>query len=384
MSTPCRHYETASCRSCGWLPLAYPEQLERKQAAVAALLSGYPELGWEAPQPSPLFGFRNKAKLAVGGSCEAPTLGVLDSELNGVDLPGCLLYPAPIMAALPAIRRAIERSRLTPYDARRRRGELKYVLILAAPQSDQLMLRWVLRSRESLGRLQRDLPALLSELPGLRVVSVNLQPLPAALVEGEQELPLFGEALPMPVNGLQLQLRPGGFFQTNAEVAAALYRSARAWTAELPIRRVLDLYCGIGGFALHLARPGWRVRGIEHSAAAVASAQAAVPAGAEVVFEVGDATALAEQDIQTDLLVVNPPRRGLGATLCQQIVAGNARWLLYSSCNPASLAADLQRLPGFRPRRGQVFDMFPHTPHAELLLLLERSAGGMEIHADAG
>ena len=69
---------------------------------------------------------------------------------------------------------------------------------------------------------------------------------------------------------------------------------------------------------------------------------------------------------------MNPPRRGLGAALCQRIDALKPKALLYSSCNPITLARDLQALPAYSPQRAQLFDMFPHTDHAEVLVLLLR------------
>ena len=74
----------------------------------------------------------------------------------------------------------------------------------------------------------------------------------------------------------------------------------------------------------------------------------------------------------SDLVVVNPPRRGLGAALAQRLERSGARHLLYSSCNPQSLARDLADLTSYAPVRAQLFDMFPQTPHAEVLVLLRR------------
>ena len=75
-------------------------------------------------------------------------------------------------------------------------------------------------------------------------------------------------------------------------------------------------------------------------------------------------------------MIVNPPRRGIGAGLAAQLQAaaeaGTLTTLLYSSCNPATLAADLRRMPALRPVRARLFDMFPHTDHAEVLVLLTR------------
>ena len=100
-------------------------------------------------------------------------------------------------------------------------------------------------------------------------------------------------------------------------------------------------------------------------------------AGLDVRFEAGDATAFAlAADQVPDLVVVNPPRRGTGAALAGWLEDSGVRHVLYSSCNAASLARDLAAMPSLRPRLGRVLDMFPQTPHYEVLLLLSRDPPG--------
>ncbi|MCK7593104.1 methyltransferase domain-containing protein [Pseudomarimonas salicorniae] len=371
----CGHFVRGECRSCGWIERDYAAQLAEKQRVCRELIDPSQHFDWLPAQPSALAGFRNKAKLVVGGSVEAPTLGILDGDGRGVDLPHCALYEPGIVACLPTLRALVQRAGLTPYRVPERRGELKYLLLSIDPPSGRLMLRVVLRSQEALGRLRREQAWLRAELPGLQVLSVNLQPLHAAIVEGEEEILLDGDShLTLGINDVQLRLQPGGFWQTNTEVAAALYRQARDWCRELPLSRVLDLYCGIGGFAQHLVAPGREIRGVEIHPAAVASAalgQASAP-GPAPRFERADADAV-DASLLTglDLLVVNPPRRGISGALCEAIEQAAPAHLLYSSCNPQSLARDLARLPSYLPRKARLFDMFPHTPHSEVLVFVE-------------
>jgi 23S rRNA (uracil747-C5)-methyltransferase len=237
------------------------------------------------------------------------------------------------------------------------------------------MLRFVLRSSESLARIRKHLPGLLAELPQLAVVTANLLPEHKAVLEGELEVPLTAdETLAMRLDDVTLHLRPGSFFQTNTEIAAGLYRQAREWLDELASASVWDLYCGVGGFALHVAAPGRRVRGIEVSAPAIESARmSATEAGVDATFEVGDATAITGIDAP-DAVIVNPPRRGLGAELCATLETSSVGTVVYSSCNAESLARDLAAMPSLRPRRIRVFDMFPQTDHYEVMVLLQRSA----------
>jgi 23S rRNA (uracil747-C5)-methyltransferase len=192
----------------------------------------------------------------------------------------------------------------------------------------------------------------------------------------------------MRVNDVTLLLRPNSFFQTNTEVAAGLYRQARDWVAETAPSSLVDLYCGVGGFALHCAgqHDGVRreVRGIEVSEQAVQSARLgadhlrrAHPDLGSLVFQVGDATqavdaTLGAPSATPDLVIVNPPRRGVGADLSGWLEASGVRHAIYSSCNVDSLARDLAAMPSFVVRGARLFDMFPQTNHHEVVVLLER------------
>lgn len=391
----CRHYDAGRCRSCTLLEMPYSRQLADKQSHVESLVTAA-GLEWMPPIASPREGFRNKAKMVVAGSSSAPTLGILSPTGDGVDLRDCGLHTAGLQAALPVLGEFVGRADLTPYDVAQRRGELKYLLVTESPEGE-LMVRFVLRSRESLARIRKHLPSLLDTLPQIAVASANLQPEHKAVLEGEQEILLTGETLRMRVNEIDLLLRPQSFFQTNTEMAAALYRQARDWATEIGPRSVWDLYCGVGGFALHLAAPGREVTGVEVSQEAVASAQAAAQAAAQtaaqvmqassagqggrggrdgrpgVRFVAGDAATYARNHAPVpDLVVVNPPRRGIGPELAGWLESSGARHLVYSSCNAESLARDLAAMPSLRPVQGRVLDMFPNTAHYEAVLLLTR------------
>lgn len=429
----CQLHDASLCRSCPNLDLPLTQQLQLKQSAVQATLAGQVETAaWLEPFASAPSHFRNKAKLAVSGTTHAPVLGLVDRFDNGTDLTSCPLHVNEIKAALAPLTRAITRMGLQPYSIVKRRGELKHVLITASANG-QLMVRFVLRSTAQLPAIRKGAPRLQSELPGLRVLSVNIQPRPAAILEGEREIILsHNSTLDMPlylpelgadgvvVNNkksvLPLVLPPQSFFQTNSGVAAGLYAQARAWARDYAGGGVLtgaeaeregaggqagaligepgagrahsdatqssqsiwDLYCGVGGFALALAQPGAQVLGVEVSAPAIDGARAAAAqlglTSPQVRFEAGDASVLdASGQVyghdKPDLLVVNPPRRGIGE-LAASIEDSGIQRVLYSSCNPASLTKDLEVMSSYRVRRARLFDMFPHTNHAEVLVEL--------------
>ena len=437
----CPLHSSGTCRSCPHQDVPLDLQLHRKQQRVAALLASaarpVPDGAWLAPVASAPNRFRNKAKMVVSGRAASPILGVLGPD-GGIDLRECPLHVSEIEAALPALARTVSRLGLGPYDVRARRGELKHILVTASPDGD-LMVRWVLRSHRHVERLRSALPGLREALPTLAVMSVNIQPVHQAIIEGEEELILtedipWGDRLlmrlrlPEPDGGaaagarasdttgigarsgeaavgaaagsasgrgaagvlvgtgttrfpgieLPLLLPTRSFFQTNTGVAEALYATATHWARDLSGgAEVWDLFCGVGGFALALAGPGRRVLGVEVSAPAIRGARESAALmglpSEEVRFEVGDARVLDPGGSAVpDLLVVNPPRRGIGTGLARRIENSSAARVLYSSCNPVSLAADLEAMPSLRARRARLFDMFPHTDHAEVLVELVR------------
>ena len=372
----CAYFAAERCGSCTLLGRPYAAQLAGKQEHARLALGARPGLTWLPPVGSREEGFRNKAKMVVAGTADHPTLGILDAAGAGVDLQGCGLHAPGLAAALPALASFVRVARLEPYDVPARTGELKHLLVTESPDGE-LMVRLVVRSTEPLARVRKHLPQLRAALPALRVVSLNVQPEHKAVLEGEREIVLTEqETLRMRLGGVDLHLRPQSFFQTNTAVAVALYRQAAAWVDELAPRTLWDLYCGVGGFALHCAAPGRDVVGVETSAEAVASAAlSAREAGlAGVRFVAGDATAFALAAVEDpDVVVVNPPRRGLGPALSRRLEESGVRHVVYSSCNATSLARDLAAMPSLRPVRAQVLDMFPQTGHYELLTLLERA-----------
>ena len=136
-----------------------------------------------------------------------------------------------------------------------------------------------------------------------------------------------------------------------------------------------DLFCGVGGFGLHCATPAMRLTGIEIAPEAIACArQSAAQLGlSNLHFQALDSTQFAthEADIP-QLVLVNPPRRGIGAELCDYLSRMAPPYIIYSSCNARTMATDIARLSGYRVERVQLFDMFPHTAHYEVLTLLVR------------
>lgn len=380
----CDYFDAGLCRSCTLMGEPYARQLAEKDARVRALLAPFgADTQWLAPVASDESGFRAKAKMVVGGTVAAPTLGILDGQGRGVDLRRCGVIAPGILQAFPHLIAFITRADLEPYDVPARRGELKHLIVTEAVDGE-LMVRFIVRSEQGLARVRRHLPALLTALPRIGVVSVNLLPEHKAVLEGEVEHILTDQrSLAMRVGDVTLQALPRSFVQTNSTVAGELYRQAARWVDEVAPSSVCDLYCGVGGFALHAAgAPGSArtVVGVEVSPEAVESAELARDAlysspsdRSRVRFEAGDATTwAATQRALPELAIVNPPRRGLSVELAELLETRGPRVVVYSSCNPESLARDLAAMPSYRVARARVVDMFPQTQHVEVLTLLTR------------
>lgn len=372
----CALYDAGRCRSCQWLELPVSQQLADKMADLRTLLADAPVADWCAPVCGPESGFRNKAKMVVSGSVERPLLGMLHRDGAPEDLTDCPLYPPGFAPVFAALKPFIARAGLTPYNVARRRGELKYILLTESRLDGGMMLRFVLRSETKLAQLRAALPALQAQLPQLKVITANIQPVHMAIMEGEREIFLTDQqALAENFNGVPLWIRPQSFFQTNPVVASRLYATARDWVRQLPVNHMWDLFCGVGGFGLHSATPEMRLTGIEIAPEAIACAkQSAAELGLNNLhFQALDSTQFAtgEGDIP-DLVLVNPPRRGIGDGLCAYLSRMEPEFIIYSSCNARTMAKDIARLAGYRIERVQLFDMFPHTAHYEVLTLLVR------------
>ncbi len=385
----CDYFETSRCRSCSLIETPYAVQLSDKERRCHELLPSVPGDGWLPSFSGGYRGFRNRVKLVVGGSAGAVTLGILGPDGAGVDLRECAIQAPEIAAVIPEIAAFLESTGLEPYDVPARRGELKFVHVTVAPASEDgvspLMLRIVGRTQQTLDVVRARLDALRTAVPHAVVISVNLLPEHKAVLEGEREELLLGSSLPMRLGfadrPLTLHLMPQSFFQTNTAVARELYAQVAEWVVGVRPASLWDLYCGVGGFALHCAAAlgdrACRVLGVELSEAAIDSARrSSNEAELRAEFLAADATRFAvtaAPESLPELLIVNPPRRGIGVELAEWIEGSGIRHLVYSSCNPESLARDLAAMPSYAVKEGRVFDMFPHTSHLEVAVLLERA-----------
>ena len=386
------------CGGCVWQHLAYGAQLERKRGRVAEELAAV-GLGLVPVAPvlaaREVTGYRNKGKYVIGVGPSGLVLGAYAPRSHAVvDTAGCQVVEPLIDRVAGAVREALNRTGLPAYDERRRTGVLRYA-ILRTGGSGAVLVGLVTAGREHDQRLQGAAEALARHPDVVGVVRLENRAESGALLDPQGAVaclagrPTVTEhvSAPGPAGEVAIELGVGDFFQVNRAQAALLYAEVAAQAAALApdargpaAMQVLDLYTGVGGIAFALARSGAHVLGVESFAGAVTAARsAAARAGvsAQVRFCVGDAADIGRlaEETRPDLIVVNPPRKGLHDHARAAVIAAAPAGLVYVSCGPASLARDLAALvqAGWQIERVQPVDLMPGTPQIETVVSLRRA-----------
>lgn len=378
-SCECKYFTTSVCSSCTLLGIPAGERLASKVARVRDAFSANnvptDRLPTDIVIPSHPWGSRNKAKLSTTGTMAAPIIGIVRSDLSGVDLSDCALMTDSCKRFIADLPDFIAAASLPPYDIKDRRGELKGVQVIMNHDYSEGIVRFILRSSESIPRIKKLVQTIQSRHPWASVISCNIQPLPAAIPEGPEEVLLTTQRFIQERYGqTTLLYAPSSFIQVTHEVAEQLYKAAADSAQRGQFREVLDLFCGVGGFSLSVAPFAQHVTGVELSATAIESAQTAAQLNRapNVDFLSADTEDFLNGDhaIAPDLVIVNPPRRGLSPGIIEKLITLAPRTILYSSCNPETFARDVQmfiQTGQFSLENVRLFDMFPLSFHCEVL-----------------
>jgi 23S rRNA (uracil1939-C5)-methyltransferase len=373
---PCRHFGV--CGGCRFQDLAYERQVAEKERQVRDALI---RIGrFDGPPLEPIipasseYGYRNKLEYSFTAGDDGIDLGFHRAgrwdEVVGIE--ECLLTTDLGNAIRLAVREWAREERLEPYDQATGRGYLRHLVVREGRNTDQALVVLVTAPGE---RFETGyLVDVLRRFPQVRSVhwAVNDTPaeqtnLPTRLLWGE-------EAIEEEILGLRFRVRPSAFLQTNTEMAERLYELAREFAQLTGEENVFDLYCGTGTIGLALAGGARLVWGLEISEEAVACAieNAELNGVANASFFAGNVgqtiEELREEAGDPDVVVVDPPRAGLAGKALRRTGALGARRIVYVSCNPTTLASDLQVLRdeyGYELERCRPVDMFPHTPHVE-------------------
>ena len=374
--TSCPHYR--ACQSCALLSWKYEAQLVRKSKRVADALAAYPSLFdvelsevWAAPET---LGYRASAKLVVARKRGKGQVGMYRRGSHDVvDIADCPLHHPLINRVAAVVREELDRRKISAYDTNHRRGLLRYLLVRVSPNYNKAMVTFVTSERNyrevtHLAKwLQRKVPEVIS-------VHQNVNSSSGNVIIGRDTLKVLGTPdLIDLVGDVRLRLGPTSFLQVHHVQAARIYRLVRDWCDLQAGESALDLYCGVGGISLHLAKKAHQVLGVESVAEAVRHAQANAGMNGfnNCKFVAGDVEALLAEDLpltgKLGAVVVNPPRSGCTPQVLTAIATLQPRMLVYVSCHPDSLARDLALLveQGFHVEQVQPVDMFPQTPHVE-------------------
>lgn len=379
MKVFCSYYNENLCKSCDLITLDYPAQISHKEKTLRDSLDDFKTMDFLPSVHSPPLHFRNKVKLVVTGTVESPVIGLWGEEdLDiGRELLNCPIQLKEINSALPMIKEFITLAKVSPYQIANRKGELKGLILFHSSLTHETYLRFILRSKESIDRLKKNLVYLKTHAPHIKCISVNIQPLPHAILEGEEEIFLTQEtSIHHKLSKHEFLLGPRAFVQTNQFVAEKLYETAAEWIQESKSKRFMELYCGQGAFSFFAAPVIDEGIGIEINpdAVEVANSTARKLGLNHLHFKASDAKSVHKEmlDFSPEVLLINPPRRGLADAL-EMIIKQAPETIIYSSCNHETLVLDLKKLSDlYHIKRVQIFDMFPHTKHFETLVELKK------------
>ncbi|MEZ4599996.1 MAG: 23S rRNA (uracil(1939)-C(5))-methyltransferase RlmD [Syntrophotaleaceae bacterium] len=369
------------CQGCSLIQMDYQAQLIFKETRLREALGRYNALLELEPLPiqpaARSLGYRTNAKLVFSRERGDLKIGLYRRGTHQVvDIGACPLHHPLINRIMQVVKDEVQRQKIFIYDPLTRRGLLRYLLIKVAPASGKAMVTFVTAERDfrritPLGKwLQRKVPEVVS-------VQQNVNSSTGNVILGRDTMRMLGVPdLIDQVGDVTLRISPTSFFQVNHEQAAYIYRLVRSWSALAKHENALDLYCGIGGIALHLAADAGKVTGIEVVEEAVRNARenARINRLENCTFLSGDAAELVGELAggPVAVAVVNPPRTGCDANVLEALTAASPRSIIYVSCNPATLGRDLDLLHemGFQVDRIQPVDMFPQTVHLETVVRL--------------
>lgn len=257
---------------------------------------------------------------------------------------------------------------------------LRHLGMRIGTQSREVLLTLISSTWELPG-VERLAAQWMERWPEIKGVTLNRQPLRSNRVLGDETRTLAGQpTIRERFCDLNLTLATTTFFQVNTIQAERIVMVLRQWLQQVaPSTRVIDAYCGIGTISLPLAAAGMDVLGLELHKASIEQAIHNANANGLVSarFKAGDVKELLADALPShEVLVVDPPRKGLDPAVVETIVADPPAWMAYLSCDPATLARDLALLAGpegpYKMERLQPVDFFPQTTHLECLALLKR------------
>jgi 23S rRNA (uracil1939-C5)-methyltransferase len=370
-----------TCGGCQVQHLAYPAQLAWKEQIVRNALrriGGFADVAVEHPvgMASPR-AYRNKMSLVVRSQPHATQFGFYVARSHElVPIASCPVVVPQLDAGIAGLRAAAADPQTAPVFA-----DVKHAIMRVGTASGQGVLS-LTTDRHSTA-IAAAAPALATKVPGVVGISNSFEPRNANAVLGRKMAYVWGaREMEEVIEGVRFRVSPASFFQVNSEMVGRIFRFMEPGLTG-SARKIVDLYCGAGTFAIFFAARGAQVIGIEENPAAIREANLnaelnAVTGRARFIAGRVEATVAAPPGRSAlrnaDIVFLDPPRKGSDEATLDAIAAAGVNNVWYLSCNPATLARDLRTLEskGYVPGIVQPFDMFPQTGHVETFVTLHR------------
>lgn len=369
----CRYCD--SCRACTLMHLKYERQLNYKKQTLKQALKKYADIDMPVSviKNDNIYHYRNKFKLPFGMEKGKIVTGMYESERGRfVPIEDCIIHEEVLEKVRKQILEIMNKYKLKAYNERTREG---YRSLIMRTFNNKIALVFVVGDNT-------DLEPMLSDLTRIEEVSsiyysVNTNKKYINALENDL-VHVFGKnCLNARINDLKLVFTPKSFFQLNTRQAEVLYDEAVSLIDEND-EEVLEAYCGVGVMSLMAARKAKHVTGVEIVPDAIDNAKknARYNKIDNVDFVVGDSGSVMEEiskEKQLDCLIVDPPRTGLDEKMINSILNSNAKKLIYVSCNPSTLAKNLNVLKEYYNIESiRAIDVFSNTEHVESIVYLAR------------
>ena len=369
------------CGGCDFHHMDYAEELRLKAERVRQCLN---RLGGENLEKVEILGapettcYRNKAQYPVSAKNGRAFAGFFKAGTHQVvENDRCGILPVEMDQVKDTVIHWMNRNHVSAYDEIAHQGLLRHIYVRRGAVSGQVLVCLVIN-----GQTIPKASALIDDLkkiPGFTTLVLSVNTKKGNTVLGADMITLFGPGyIEDTLCGLQFRLSPHSFYQVNHAQAQRLYEAAISQAGITRDDTVLDLYCGVGTITLCMAKAAGKVIGVEVVPQAVEDARAnAVRNGIDnAKFFCGDAgeaaLALEQQGIQADVVVVDPPRKGLNADAIEALARFAPRRIVYVSCDPATLGRDVALLKerGYRVQNALAADLFPRCSHVESIVTL--------------
>ena len=378
----CPYY--GACGGCDTWHMSYAEELRFKLEKVNDALL---RIGKQSVQAREILGgdsmtrYRNKGIFAVataGGKTEAGFYRERSHSLVPVER--CLIQNQLSERAAAFITEFMDRRGIRAYDQETGRGSVRHIFCRRAAKTGDAVV-CIVAARGFGGSTQALVDGLRAACPELSGIVLNINKTKGNTVLSGDFHTLWGRPdIRDSLCGLEFDIAPQAFFQINPAQAERLYSRAMEYALPSPVSLAFDLYCGAGTISLCLARGAERVIGAEIVPEAVENARqnAAKNGIANAEFICADAGQAAEdlsrQGLRPQVVVVDPPRKGMQEEALAAVAGMGPERIVYVSCDCATLSRDILRLQalGYTLREVTAVDMFPRTSHVETVVLMSR------------